>query len=178
MSCCVNIMAQEKVNTKSLKTTFLSWATGSVKLFYEQSVSNRQTVEGAIGYIGVMHDGKKNNPKGFLLRGSYKWNVALTSETEPLTGLYLKPEAMFSTFRYDNKETLLRERSSMFALIGEVGYQWVKRGFVLDLFWGIGPALGKEADTWYEHGFMLFDFLGMKSKYIACSAGIKLGCAF
>lgn len=170
--------AQENVRRNALKTTFLSWATGSVKLFYEHCLTDRQTIEGAIGYIGVMHDGKDNDPKGVLLRGSYKWNVALTKEGEPLRGLYVKPEMMFSTFGYDNKKSNSRERSTMLAVIGDIGYQWAYKGCVVDLFWGIGPAFGKEADTWYEHGFMLFDFFGMKSKNIACSSGIKVGWAF
>lgn len=172
------VFGQEQIRKSALKTTFLSWATGSIKLFYERSLSDMQTVECALGYIGVMHDGKENNPKGVLLRGGYKWNVLLRDIEEPLKGLYLKPELMFSTFRYDNKEKDKRERSTMLALIGEVGYQWVYKAFIVDFFWGIGPAFGKEADTWYEHGFMLFDFFGLECKNIACSSGVKVGWVF
>lgn len=178
LSMSTVVMGQEKIRKHSFKTTFLSWATGSVKLFYEQSLGNNQTVEGALGYIGVMHDGKDNNPKGLLLRGSYKWNLAFTKEAEPLRGLYVKPEVMYSTFKYDNKETMSRERSSMVAVIAEVGYQWAYKGFVIDAFWGIGPAFGNEADTWYEHGFMLYDFFGARNKNVACSSGVKVGYAF
>ena len=34
--------AQENVRRNALKTTFLSWATGSVKLFYEHCLTDRQ----------------------------------------------------------------------------------------------------------------------------------------
>ena len=45
-----------------IKSTFLSWFTGSCKLSYERAVFNNQTMELTAGYIGLGFDKLDNNP--------------------------------------------------------------------------------------------------------------------
>lgn len=166
------------IRRNALKITFLSWFTGSVKLFYERSVFEHQAVEGAVGIIGVMHDGKHNNPKGWLVRYAHQFNLFLTNEQKPLQGLFIKPEVAMSTFRYDPKDGSSRTRSTICAVMAQFGYQHVFGRFIIDGYWGIGPCFGKVCDTYYEHGVLLWDFFGHKNKNIATSAGMRVGFVF
>lgn len=168
--------AQTKQN--ALKTTFLSWATGSIKLFYERYTGGINTDEIALGYIGCMHDGKHNNPKGLLLRYGHKFNVLLRNESKPLQGIYVRPEIDYSNFKYNPQDGTPRTRSQMISVMGVVGFQYIYKRVAIDGFWGMGYAIGNEADTWYEHGFLLFDFFGKKYREISLTSGIKVGMTF
>ncbi len=164
-----------KTYNNSIETTFLSWFTGSVKIYYEHAFTHRHAIDTALGIIGIAYDGKKNDPKGWLARAGYKYNIALCNPSKPLQGLYLKPELLLSTFNYNNKTTNLRQRSTMTTLMGNIGYQHTWNRIIIDLYWGIGAAWGTEADTRYEHGCMLWDMLGLKCKQLSVGSGIKLG---
>ena len=162
----------------ALKTTFLSFYTGSAKLTYERAVFSNQSIEITGGVIGVAFDAKQNNPSGGLFRYAHKF-ILSDNQQYPLNGLYLKPEFALSSFDYDSSgENSHRENSTMGALMGCFGYQWARNRFVFDGFVGIGGALGKESDTHYQHGFMLWDVFGTHCKNIALTFGMKLGVAF
>ncbi len=162
----------------ALKTTFLSWSTGSVKLFYEHAFNDKDAVTVAAGMIGAAFDKYDNNPKGYLLRAGYKRNVALRVESKPMQGLYLMPELLYSNFRYDaDEDPSVRKRSKMWTAMLNIGYQYVWNQLTIDAYWGCGYADGDECDTWYEHGFMLCDMLGIKNKNISLGAGIRVGYA-
>ncbi len=178
ISLAVKAEEEKRVCQNAFSTTFLSWFTGSVKLYYERAFDQHNAIQSAVGIIGVMMDGRHNDPKGLHLRTGYKYNFALTREAKPLQGFYVKPELLFSTFEYDEKETKIRKRSTMGTLMANIGFQYIWNRFVVDGYWGIGYAVGNEADTWYQHGFMLLDMLGMKSKDISLGAGMKLGFCF
>ena len=161
----------------AIKSTFLSWFTGSCKLSYERAVFNNQTMELTAGYIGIGFDKHDNNPKGFTARYAHKF-ILSGNEIRPLNGFYLRPELIYSRFNYDQKDTGVRKTSEMESLVFTVGYQYVVRRFVADAFFGGGYARGNPADTNYQHGFMLWDYFGRYNKHIAMTFGVKLGVCF
>ena len=170
------------VRKDALRTTFLSYATGSTKLSYERSITTHQSVEITGGVIGIGYDGKDNNPRGGLFRCAHKY-VINSNPRYPLNGIYIKSEFALSSFNYDAKQNSrnnekIRQNATMGALLASAGYQWTKHVFTVDGFVGIGGALGNECDTYYHHGFILWDFFGTKCKYVALTFGIKLGIAF
>lgn len=173
------ISAQEFGSGKNaLKTTFLSFATGSAKLTYERSVLHNQSIEITGGYIGVGFDGQHNHPRGGLFRYAHKFILSY-NPYYPLDGLYFKPEFALSSFKYDIKEISLldeieRINSTMGTLMACFGYQFGKKPFTFDSFIGVGGALGSECDTNYQHGFILYK----TCKYVSLTFGMKLGVNF
>lgn len=165
------------VKRNAVKTTFLSWFSGSCKVSYERAVFRRQTAELTAGYIGVGRDKYKNNPKGYTLRYAHKF-MLWGNEVQPLSGLYVRPELIYSYFDYDRKETYERATSDMKSLMLTVGYQYVVRSFVIDAFFGSGYAWGDTCDTNYQHGFSLWNYLGSYNKNISMTFGVKLGVCF
>ena len=166
----------------ALKTTFLSFATGSAKLTYERSIFNNQSIEITGGYIGVGFDGQHNHPRGGLFRYAHKF-ILNYNPKYPLDGIYIKPEIALSSFNYNIQEINLldeleRINSTMGTLLACFGYQWGKKAFTFDSFIGIGGALGSECDTNYQHGFILWNFFDRYSKNVSLTFGMKLGVCF
>ena len=173
----VNVYAEDNVKRNAVKTTILSWITGSCKLSYERAVFDNQTMEMTVGYIGVGNDKYKNDPKGYTVRYAHKF-MLLGNNNCPLNGLYLRPELIYSHFHYDVKEGFERKLSEMGSLMFTAGYQYVINRFVLDAFFGSGYAIGNESDTHYQHGFLLWEYFGTYNKNIAMTFGVKLGVCF
>ena len=173
------IYSQEyPIRNNSLKTTFLSFYTGSAKLTYEHSVFSNQSIEITGGIIGVAYDGQHNNPSGGLFRYAHKF-IFSHDANYPLHGMYIKPEFALSSFGYDAKgENNIRKNSTMGALMACFGYQWAKKVLAFDGFVGIGGAFGNECDTYYQHGFILWDFFDKHCKYISLTFGMKVGINF
>ena len=166
------------VRKNSLKTTFLSFYTGSTKLTYERSLSSNQSIEITGGVIGVGFDGQHNKPSGGLVRYAHKF-IFPHNIHYPLNGMYVKPEFALSSFNYDAiGEDYYRKNSTMGTLMACFGYQWGKKVLAFDSFIGIGGALGSECDTYYQHGFILWDFFNKHCKYISLTFGMKLGINF
>lgn len=173
-----DVSAKEiRVMQNSIKTTFLSWFTGSCKLSYERAIFSNQTMEFTAGYIGVGIDGHNNNPKGYTARYAHKL-ILFGNEVKPLNGFYLRPELIYTRFDYDQKNIPERQTSDMKSLMFTFGYQYVIRRVVLDAFFGSGYAWGNECDTNYQHGFMLWDYFNTYNKNIAMTFGVKLGICF
>ena len=173
----VSVNAKDLVKRNAVKTTLLSWLTGSCKISYERSVFSNQTMELTAGYIGVGLDKYKNNPKGYTIRCAHKF-MLLGNNTQPLNGLYLRPELIYSHFRYDTKESFGRKFSDMGSLVFTTGYQYVINRFIVDAFFGSGYAIGNECDTHYQHSFSLWEYFGTYNKNIAMTFGVKLGVCF
>ena len=165
------------VRRQAVKATFLSWYTGSCKVSYERAVFSNQTMEITAGYIGVGHDKFKNHPEGFTARYAHKF-ILYGNDIQPLNGFYLRPEVVYSHFRYDTKEVRERVLSRMGSVVFTVGYQYAVHRFIVDLFLGSGYASGNEADTRYQHGFALWDYSGRYYKHIDVTLGVKLGVSF
>lgn len=165
------------VRRHAAKATFLSWFSGSCKVSYERAVFGRQTMELTAGYIGVGQDKYKNNPLGYTVRYAHKF-ILWGNNAQPLKGLYLRPELVYSKFGYDEKKNRLRSSSEMKSLLFTFGYQHIVHRFVIDGYFGSGYAWGKEADTYYQHGFALWNYFGSRRKNMAMSFGIKLGIGF
>ena len=166
----------------ALKTTFLSYATGSVKLSYERLLTASHSIEVTGGVIGVGFDGMNNRPKGGLFRCAHKINFN-RNPRYAFNGAYYKSEFAFSSFGYDFTENagsneILRKNSTMGTLMACLGYQWGRKFLTFDSYVGIGKAIGTECDTYYEHGFILWDFFNTKSKHISLTFGMKLGFIF
>ena len=174
----VSVSAEETyVKRNAVKTTILSWLSGSCKLSYERAVFDNQTMEITIGYIGVGNDKYKNNPKGYTARYAHKF-MLWGNNVCPLNGLYLRPELIYSHFHYDAKKEVERKLSEMGSLVFTAGYQYVINRFVVDAFFGGGYAHGNECDTHYQHGFALWEYFGTYNKNIAMTFGVKLGVCF
>jgi hypothetical protein len=169
--------AELPVRRNAIKTTFLSWFSGSSKLSYERAVFDNQTMEMTVGYIGVGHDKYKNNPEGYTVRYAHKFMLS-GNDIKPLNGFYLRPELIYSHFYYDAKDLSGRKLSEMGSIVFTAGYQYVINCFVIDTWFGSGYAFGNECDTHYQHGFSLWDYFGTYDKNIAMTFGVKLGVCF
>lgn len=165
------------VRRNAIKTTFLSWISGSCKISYERAVWENQTMEMTVGYIGFGWDKYDNNPEGYTVRYAHKF-MLLGNDRQPLNGFYLRPELIYSRYYYDTEEFRQRELSRMGSAVFTVGYQYVIRRLVVDAYFGGGYAWGKEADTHYQHGFSLWDYFGSYNKNISMTFGVKLGVCF
>ena len=169
---------EQQLHKNSLKTTFLSIATGSTKLSFERSISPNQSIEITGGLIGIGFDGMQNNPSGGLFRYAHKFFFSHNSQY-PLDGMYIKPEFALSSFNYDFEgDDFMRKNSTMGTLLACFGYQWRKNVLVVDSFVGLGGALGNECDTNYQHGFILWDFFNTHCKYMSFTFGVKFGVNF
>jgi hypothetical protein len=177
-SICANTSSKENIiRRNAVKTTFLSWFTGSCKISYERAVFSNQTMEFTGGYIGFGRDKQQNNPKGFTARYAHKF-ILFGKNHQPLNGFYLRPELIYSDFHCNRKTHDERTLSRMGSVVFTIGYQYAIHRFVADCFFGSGFACGKAADTNYQHGFMLWDYFGTYNKNIAMTFGIKLGVSF
>jgi len=180
LSCFVCLYASPKetpIRQNAVKTTFLSFFTGSCKISYERAVFSNQTMEVTGGYIGFGGDKFKNNPNGYTVRYAHKF-MLFGNKIQPLNGFYLRPEMIYSQFHYDRKNVDERALSRMGSAMFTVGYQYAVHRFVADFFFGGGYSSGKAADTRYQHGFALWDYFGSYHKHIAMTFGIKLGVSF
>lgn len=162
--------------TNALKITFLSWSTGSTKISYERALPQlRQSAEICTSLISAGYDKYKNDPLGFTLRYSHKFFVGAYDVEKPLQGAYLRPEIIYSDYKYTHSATALRTQARMCALLGTVGYQHCFGRFIVDGWVGGGYAFGRAAETGYHHGFQLWKWLGRRNDNIALSFSIRIG---
>lgn len=172
----VQAFSSDNIKKNNLKTTVLSYITGSAKITYERALFEGQSVEITAGRIGVGGDAKKNNPEGVTTRLAYKWIFPSSfSNNNPLNGFYLKPEIAYSIFDYNHSVdgAILRDEISRAAIMGCVGWQWVKEWFVFDFYIGAGGAVGKNCPDNYYHGFVGLN----PDSDVALTFGLKLGVA-
>ena len=169
--------AQQQEYSRAIKITFLSWATGSTKVSYEYALPHRQSGEICASLISAGYDKYKNDPLGFTLRYGHKF--FLTSEDKgPLCGFYLRPEAIYSRYRYTPEGGGARKLAAMGTLLATAGYQTTFGRFIVDGWFGGGPAVGISAETGYHHGFQLWKWLGTKNDNVAMSFSIRVGYCF
>lgn len=162
--------------TNALKITFLSWSTGSTKLSYEKALpEKKQSAEFCGSLICAGYDKYDNDPLGFTLRYSHKFFVGNYDIEKPLQGWYLRPEIIYSDYKYTHSVTEERTPARMCALLGTAGYQHCFGHFVIDSWVGGGYAFGKASETGYHHGFQLWDWLGKRNDNIALSFSIRIG---
>ena len=163
----------------SIKFTFLSWATGSTKISYERAIPEfRQSAEICAGLISAGYDKYQNNPVGFTVRYGHKFFVGNYTEEKPFDGFFIRPEIIYTQFRYTSKETSERTMSKMGSLLGTFGYQKTFDRFIIDSWIGAGLAIGTPADTGYQHGFKAWDINKSNIESIALSFSIRLGWVF
>lgn len=162
----------------SVKTTFLSWISGSTKISYERAFSTiHQSGELCTCLIGIGHDKYGNNPKGFSVRYGHKFFMN-KKQRQSLEGFYLRPEIVYSQYSYDCMANATRSLSKETALLGTIGYQFKYNRLLTDLWVGAGYATGTPADTYYHHGFELWHFFDSINTNIALSFSIRIGFCF
>ena len=162
----------------SVKITFLSWLSGSTKISYERAFpSVRQSGEICGSLICAGYDKYHNNPLGFTLRYGHKFFFK-DNDGLSLKGFYLRPEFIYSHYNYDHSVYQVRTLANMGAALATVGYQYVYKRFLADLWVGGGYAWGNEAETGYHHGFELWHWFGSYNPSIALSFSIRVGICF
>lgn len=177
LSLGTTAMAQGDGYRNAVKITFLSWATGSTKLSYERALPHRQSAELCASIIGAGYDKYGNNPRGYTLRYGHKFFLA-GSKGGPLSGLFLRPEIIYSRYRYTPSNGGTRRLAAMGTLLATAGYQRCWGHFIADGWVGIGPAAGIPAETGYHHGFQLWKWLGIRDNNLALSFSIRIGYCF
>ena len=171
-------LASSAVEYKNaVKVTFLSWATGSTKLSYERAFNPHQSGEICASLIGAGYDKFQNNPLGYTVRYGHKFFLA-GNESGGLHGFYVRPEFIYSTYKYDQRDTGLRTQAQMGTLLATAGYQTHFGRFLVDAWAGAGPAFGTPAETGYHHGFALWNIFGHRSDNVALSFSVRLGVCF
>lgn len=170
----------QEVRLSAVKFTFLSWASGSTKISYERALpEQKQSAEICVSLISAGYDKYNNNPLGFTVRYGHKFFVGDYSAERPLDGFYLRPEAIFCRYSYDSAApTHPRALSQMGALLATAGYQRAFGRFLVDGWVGGGYSFGTAADTGYQHGFQVWNWLGTRNDNIALSFSIRLGWCF
>ena len=160
----------------AVKLTFLSWTSGSTKISYERAFTNiKQSGELCGSVIGAGYDKYHNDPLGFTVRYGHKFFVAGYNPEKPLMGFYLRPEAIYSHYKYTHTATRLRTPAIMGAMLGTFGYQYSIGRFIADAWVGAGYAFGTPAETGYHHGFQLWNWFNTRNDNIALSFSIRLG---
>ena len=177
--CVVTFPARvraEEPYKNGIKITFLSWSTGSTKISYERAFPElKQSAEICSSLICAGYDKYQNDPMGFTLRYSHKFFVGPYNIAKPLQGAYLRPEIIYSDYKYTHSETGLRTPARMCALLATAGYQHCFGHFVVDGWVGSGYAFGRASETGYHHGFQLWKWLGRRNDNIALSFSIRIG---
>lgn len=166
----------EEPYKNGIKITFLSWATGSTKISYERAFPEiKQSAEICSSLISAGYDKYQNDPLGFTLRYSHKFFVGPYDTAKPLQGAYLRPEIIYSDYKYTHSRTGSRTPARMCALLATAGYQHCFGHFVVDGWVGGGYAFGRASETGYHHGFQLWKWLGKRNDNIALSFSIRIG---
>ena len=162
----------------AVKITFLSWITGSTKVSYERAFPKvRQSGEICGSLICAGYDRYQNRPLGFTVRYGHKFFLP-DRDGLSLKGFYLRPELMYARYHYNSTMGHGRTLANMGTVMGTIGYQYVYKRFLADLWVGAGYAMGNPAETYYHHGFELWHWFGMENTNLAMSFSIRLGVCF
>ena len=168
----------QKDYLNSVKLTFLSWFSGSTKISYERAFPRKkQSGEICASLISAGYDKYDNDPMGFTIRYGHKFFMFDKNDIS-LKGFYLRPELMYSRYRYTRRVGGERTLANMGTLLGTVGYQHLWKRFLADFWLGAGYAVGTPAETNYHHGFELWHWFGSENKNLAMSFSIRLGLCF
>lgn len=164
-----------KMRKNEIKVALLSLASGTSKVTYERLVRDYQSIELTAGVIGWGFDKlKDSDPKGTTWRAAYKFIFSNRNNADnQLCGFYVKPELCYSSYYYTHS-TMERLKVDRVALMGVLGYDWVKRWFVFDVYAGLGLASGNSNRSNYHHGFIGWN----DHNPFAFTAGFRIGVAF
>jgi len=166
---------QQKMRKNEIKVAVLSLASGTSKITYERLVREYQSIELTVGVIGWGFDKlKDSDPRGTAWRAAYKFIFpGKYNEHNQLNGFYIKPELCYSQYHYDHVSEG-RRRVDRLAMMGVLGYDWVRKWFVFDLYGGLGFAAGNCNLSNYHHGFIGWN----DHTPYAFTAGFRVGVAF
>ena len=168
-------MELSKMRKNEVKVALLSLASGTSKVTYERLLRDFQSIEFTAGIIGWGFDKLRNsNPKGTAWRLAYKFIFPNNNNANnQLCGFYIKPELCYSSYHY-NHASEGRLKVDRLAMMGVLGYDWVKRWFVFDVYGGLGLAAGNSNRSNYHHGFIGWSH----DTPFAFTAGFRIGVAF
>ena len=164
-----------KMRKNEIKVALLSLASGTSKVTYQRLVYDYQAVEFTFGVIGWGFDKlKDSDPSGTAWRLAYKFIMPNRhNANNQMSGFYVKPELCYSSYYYTHS-TEGRLKVDRVALMGVIGYDWVIRWFVFDIYGGFGLACGNSNLSNYHHGF-----IGLSADSpTAFTAGFRIGVAF
>ena len=166
---------QPKMRKNETKVALLSLVSGTSKVTYERLVRDYQSIVLTAGVIGWGFDKlKDSDPKGITWRAAYKFIFPNRNNIDnQLCGFYVKPELCYSSYHYTHS-TSKRLKVDRVALMGVLGYDWVKQWFVFDVYAGLGLALGNSNRSNYHHGFIGWN----DHTPYAFTAGFRIGVAF
>ena len=169
-------MGQPSMRKNEIKLALLSLASGTSKVTYERLVHDYQSIELTAGIIGWGFDKlKDSDPSGTAWRVAYKFIAPNQKNVNnQMCGCYCKPELCYSSYRYNHAEKEERLKVDYFALMGVLGYDWVKSWFVFDVYGGVGYAFGNNNFSNYHHGFICIN----QNTPVALTAGFRIGVAF
>lgn len=176
----------------AIKIDFISPLTGNTTFGYERSIKPGQSVEVALGIIGLGADPNDVNPAGFFTKFGFKFikspdfYMRGMRYAHILKGGYIKPEFVIGnyskTFEYYDYSyygsSYKSERKNITAggIMLNFGKQWVyNNSFLVDFFVGVG--YGFDTDDYgenYHYGFVTVD----EDVPLAFTAGLKIGFLF
>ena len=179
----------------AIKIDFISPLTGNTTLGYERSIKPGQSIEAALGIIGLGSDPNDVNPTGFFVKFGYKFikspdfYMRGMRYAHILKGGYIKPEIMFGNYSkdFDHYEysgypyynsTYSSERKNITSggIMLNLGKQWVySNAFLVDFYVGVG--YGFDSDDYednYHYGFVTV----AEDVPLAFTAGLKIGFLF
>lgn len=183
----------ETQNKNALKVGFLSPLFGATSFTFEHSLKPGNSIEASLGIIGLGTDMTDNSPSGLYLKFGYKFikspdfYLKGMQYSHILKGAYIRPEISFSSYntttelRYDYQGNVIsnggsKETNTMFALMLNIGKQWVFQDrFLIDWFTGVGYGFGDANNDDPFH----FAFLGGSSgTSFAITSGLRIGILF
>ncbi len=176
----------------ALKIGFLSPLFQATSFSFEHSLAPGKSIEATLGIIGLGMDIDDSNAGGAYVKFGYKlikdpdFYIKGMRYAHLLKGSYFRPEIAFSAYKreYDdyysyNDEGIyvggLRytEKNTMFAVILNVGKQWVFQDkFLIDWFAGVGYGFGNnEGNESFHYAFLG----GTDDTPLVLTSGIRIG---
>ena len=198
---------KEKFNSSPiLKFSFLSLLLDplpSLQFAVEHQIARRQSLQHELGYIAPLLYGSSYNSSfgrnlnGIRIRNEYRYYIA--PDESGLGGFYFAPEILLIFLGYQETGTFgqhceelfacayferkdYKVRKQVYAFHPKIGYQWVNRRFVIELYGGLGirkvriQHLDKPGfREWNEDGNNWFDKGEGKYDLPSMSFGMKIG---
>ena len=198
---------KEKFNPSPiLKFSFLSLLLDplpSLQFAVEHKIARRHSLQHELGYVApLLHGNSYNsstgkNLNGIRIRNEYRYYI--TPDESGLGGFYCAPEILLIFLSYQKTGTFGQRceepfdcayferkdyevRKQVYAFHPKIGYQWVSRRFVIELYGGLGirKVRIQHLDNpgfrgWNEDGYNWFDKGEGKYDLPSMSFGMKIG---
>ncbi len=179
----------------AIKVDFISPITGNTTLGYERSIKPGQSMEAALGIIGLGKTSNDINPAGVFMKFGIKFiktpdfYMRGMRYSHILKGGYIKPEIAVSVYSRDYttydynyifpySSTTTRTSGSVVsgAVLLNIGKQWIfDNSFLVDFYGGVGYGFQNgKYDGGYQYGYLII----AEDVPLTFSAGLKIGFLF